>query len=234
MADLDGEGGGALNTAQLVSDSESLPCVTPENGGVVDALVRFLLFALVPLLVGDASELELPSLMRSGVSAPQLPLLTDLVLVPVVFAEEQAWSSACSPRRLSDDAEGTRCIPSTPGLGPPNSPAPVSFLPFLTLFIVMFGLVIPVVLCEQGLGSTPHAVALQPLDNDPAETCSVVSAVPGLGVPPGPVIFFSFLLSSMVFFCLRHCRKWLTLLPLLAARGRRPARFRSFRLFGVK
>ena len=131
MADLDGGGGGALNTARRVPYSESLPCVAPENGGVVDALVRFLLLALAPLLVEAASELELPSLMRSGVSAPQLSLLADLVLVPVVLAEEQAWSSACSPRRLSDDdAEGTRCIPSTPGLGPPNSPAPVSFLPF--------------------------------------------------------------------------------------------------------
>ena len=122
MVDLDRGGGGALNIARLVSYSESLPCAAPENWGVVDALVRFLLLALASLVVGAASELELPSLLRSGVSAPQLPLLTDLVLVPVVLAEEQAWSSACSPRRLSDDdAEGSRCIPSTPGLGPPNT-----------------------------------------------------------------------------------------------------------------
>ena len=187
MADLDGGGGGALNTARGVPYSESLPCVAPENGGVVDALVRFLLLTLAPLLVEAASELELPSLMRSGVSAPQLSLLADLVLVPVVLAEEQAWSSACSPRRLSDDdAEGTRCIPSTPGLGPPNSPAPVSFIPFFPL-IILFGLVVPVVLCEQGLGSALHVVALQPLDDDPAGTCSVVPAVPGLGVPTPPV-----------------------------------------------
>ena len=40
---------------------------------------------------------------------------------------------------------------------------------------------------------------LQSCDDDPAETYSVVSAVPGLGVPtpPGPVFFFSFILSSI-------------------------------------
>ena len=48
------------------------------------------------------------------------------------------------------------------------------------MFVMKF---VQVVLCEQDLGSKSHPDALQPLDNDPAETCSVVPAVPGLGAP---------------------------------------------------
>ena len=94
-----------------------------------------LLRLVVGFLSGDLPQ-ELASLAYISSVPDKLDKLAPC-LIPVAQKEEQAWSTTCSPLRLPDnDGEGTREIPSSPGLGPPNSPEPVSFFPFIVLSIM--------------------------------------------------------------------------------------------------
>ena len=107
-----------------------------ESDGVVVDGAR-LLRLVVGFLGGDLPH-ELASLTYIGSVLDKLDKLVPC-LIPVVQAEEQAWSATCSPLRLSDDdGEGTREIPSAPGLGPPSSPEPVTFFFFIVLSIIFF------------------------------------------------------------------------------------------------
>ena len=68
------------------------------------------------------------SMHSRAVSAPPLE--------PDACTGEQAWLGTCSlPRSSDDDAEGTRFIPSAPGLGHPTSPVPVSLYSAKDFFI---------------------------------------------------------------------------------------------------
>ena len=93
------------------------------------------LFALLMFALrgGRESSPELTSLMYTSIMVLPFPSC----VIPVVWSEEQAWGSTSFPLRLSDDdGEGTRLIPSAPGLGPPSSPEPVTFFCFVVLSII--------------------------------------------------------------------------------------------------
>lgn len=104
-----------------------------DSDGVVDEIALLLFLLEFALLTVDISSPELASLMTMFILHLSIASSSD----PVAWSEEQAWSLTCSSLRLpDDDVEGTRVIPSTPGLGLPKSPVPVVF------FLVVLSMVV--------------------------------------------------------------------------------------------
>ena len=138
LLDLAGGGGGSRGLAHVcrsfVSRTEHI--VASEPDGEVDRMALLFLFTLLVFALrgGRESSPELASLKHTSIKVLPFPSF----VIPVVWSEEQARGSTCYPLRLSDNGgEGTRLIPSEPGLGPPSSPEPVTFFCFIVLSIII-------------------------------------------------------------------------------------------------